>query len=114
MKRYFVTAVSVLAVSALQSGNPGGLLHAQARPAHQAPADSDWPMHNRDLQSTRFSPLTQITPANAGTLAVKWSYQAEAAVGAETPLVIDGVMYLNMGSAFVAIDAASGMLKWRS
>ena len=44
-------------------------------------ADSDWPMFNRDLAGTRFSPLTQINTANVGTLTRAWTYKLRPAEG---------------------------------
>src|SRR5262245_25588062 len=35
---------------------------------------SDWPMFNRDLGGTRFSPLKQITTKNVGTLKLAWKF----------------------------------------
>jgi len=35
---------------------------------------SDWPEYGRDKGGLRFSPLTQITPANVGDLRVAWTY----------------------------------------
>ncbi len=54
----------------------------------------DWPLHNLDLHNSRFSPLAQITSANAGTLALKWTFETSKAesIGSITPLVVDGVM----------------------
>jgi glucose dehydrogenase len=34
----------------------------------------DWPMYNRDLAGTRYSPLTQINRSNVGKLARAWSF----------------------------------------
>ena len=34
----------------------------------------EWPMHLHDAAGTRFSPLTQITPANVAELQVAWVY----------------------------------------
>ncbi|MEQ1898427.1 MAG: PQQ-binding-like beta-propeller repeat protein [Vicinamibacterales bacterium] len=74
----------------------------------------DWPLHNLDLQNSRFSPLAQITSANAGKLALKWTFETSKAesIGSVTPLVIDGVMYFNSGSKLFAVDAVSGKSKW--
>jgi quinoprotein glucose dehydrogenase len=42
-----------------------------------APA-SDWPMYNRDLAGTRYSPLTQINTKNVAALKQAWSFQLKA------------------------------------
>ena len=47
---------------------------AQTR-ATKPNADADWPMYNRDLGSTRFSPLTQLNTKNASDLKLAWSYK---------------------------------------
>src|SRR5262245_66471250 len=64
--------------------------------------DADWPMYNRDYAGTRYSPLTQITPANVANLKQVWSYrlrqagkQLAAASPSEifqeiTPIVVNG------------------------
>ncbi len=70
----------------------GWLLQAQ-------PDAADWPMYNRDLAGTRFSPLRQIDASNVGTLKQTWSYNLGHATGNEagsefTPIVVKGVLYL--------------------
>ena len=37
----------------------------------------NWLTYSGNYQGHRFSPLTQITPANAGSLRVKWAYQMD-------------------------------------
>jgi hypothetical protein len=34
----------------------------------------DWPHYGGGPEQTRYSPLTQITPANVATLKVAWTY----------------------------------------
>src|ERR1700751_4137036 len=55
---------------------------------------ADWPMYNRDLAGTRYSPLTQINTNNVADLKMAWSYRlsnapagrgAAPAAAAETP-----------------------------
>src|SRR5437870_6806168 len=36
---------------------------------------ADWPMYNRDLAGTRYSPLTQISATNVANLKMAWSYR---------------------------------------
>jgi quinoprotein glucose dehydrogenase len=56
-------------------------------------APTDWPTYNRDPGGTRYSPLTEITPANVGTLAVAWTYHMKPATvtGTEAPVPGPGV-----------------------
>ena len=57
------------------------LVYAQAQKAASAAvtpetyaASKEWPTYGHDSGGMRFSPLTQITPANVGTLEVAWVY----------------------------------------
>ena len=36
---------------------------------------ADWPMYNRDLAGTRYSPLTQINTANVSNVKLAWTYR---------------------------------------
>src|SRR5258707_14327628 len=66
------------------------------------PAHGDWPSFNRDLASTRFSPLARINTKNVARLKRAWSYKTgklrnagSITGGSEvTPIVVGGVMYL--------------------
>jgi quinoprotein glucose dehydrogenase len=41
----------------------------------------DWTSYGHDAGGGRFSPLTGITPANVGRLAVAWTYHMDPAYG---------------------------------
>lgn len=80
-----------------------------------AMADSaDWPSYGRDYTNQRYSPLAQITPANAKNLKLAWSYRTGVPHAFETsPIVIDGVMYITTAlNHVVALDARTGAKKW--
>src|SRR5678815_2689232 len=54
----------------------------------------NWLSYSGSMMSQRHSGLTQITPANAKDLSLKWVYQPRSLEKHEvTPLVVDGVMY---------------------
>ena len=90
-----------------------GALGQQGRGSAPPPA-ADWPMHNRDVRSTRYSPLDEINASNVSRLAVSWSFQPPGGlnISSITPLVVDGVMYFNSGSQLFALDAATGKKIW--
>ena len=98
-----------MAVVALALGGPAG---AQA-PAGTG-ANVDWPLHNLDIRNSRYAPLDEINASNVARLTVKWSYDAGAvdSIARNTPLVVDGVMYVDAGSKLFAVDAATGRLLW--
>src|SRR5918996_5673267 len=58
-----------------------GIAVAAQAPAPQQVAAGDWPMYSRDPGGTRFSPLTDITPANVSRLAQAWSVQLTQPAG---------------------------------
>jgi quinoprotein glucose dehydrogenase len=62
---------------ALAAGTIGTVLAQRA--ATPSAADANWPTYNRDPGGTRFSPLTEITPANVATLEVAWTYHMKPA-----------------------------------
>src|SRR2546429_6563106 len=74
----------------------------------------NWLIYSGGYFSNRYSALTQITPANAKNLELKWMYQA-AVAGAwqTTPLVADGMMYFTQRpNDVVALDAKTGRVFW--
>ena len=84
----------------------------------------DWPMFNRDLAGTRYSPLTQINTSNVSKLTQAWHYSFEregktikgdspSELYQEiTPIVVDGVMYLPSGDRVVALEPETGKEIW--
>ncbi len=81
----------------------------------RAMADSaNWPSYGRDYTNRRYSPLRQITPGNAGQLALAWKYETGIHHSFESsPVVVSGVMYFSTPlNHVVALDAATGQKKW--
>jgi quinoprotein glucose dehydrogenase len=109
---------------------------AVAFPAGAMPSDSNWANYGHGPGGMRYSPLTQITPANVAGLKLAWTYHmrpsdAEPVVGLDvpeakgrpgrgrfaaseaTPLVVDGVMYLPTPyGRVVALNADTGHEIW--
>ncbi len=77
-------------------------------------APGDWLTYSGNYQAHRFSGLTQITPANAAGLKVRWVYQASGPGRLETsPVVVDGVMYITQPPSTVkALDLRTGRPLW--
>ncbi len=84
------------------------ILHANQEP-------QNWLTYSGNLNSQRHSQLTQISPANARDLTLKWVYQSRSLDKHEvTPLVVDGVMYtIQSPNDVVALDAATGKTIWQ-
>ena len=107
MKRLgLITAVSIgIAAAVFAQSNQRTTTPAGAVPP------GDWHNINRDSGATRFSPLTQITPANVGNLKQSWTF-AMTGGGSSVPLVVNGVMYVSSGRRVVAIDGDTGKEVW--
>ena len=78
----------------------------------------DWPRFTRDLAGTRYSPLAQINTRNVSKLTPAWSFRLRPEgggmiVSGTTPIVVDGVLYLPIGNAVVALEGHSGKEIWR-
>src|SRR5262245_66479666 len=75
---------------------------------------SRWLIYSGDYSGQRFSPLTQITPANASQLAAQWTFQTGVVNKFEaTTIVLDGVLYVTgpLNHAW-AIDGRTGKQIW--
>lgn len=83
------------------------ILHADREP-------QDWLTYSGSLRGERYSPLTQITPANVKDLELAWIWQAQTRLRFEaTPLVVDGVLYtVQAPNDVVALDAVTGRVLW--
>jgi quinoprotein glucose dehydrogenase len=89
--------------------------------AQHTPGPTGWPASNYDESANRYSPLTQITPANVGTLQRAWSihlkpagYSGKLLRDDAIPIVIGNTMYVGSPyGAVIALDATSGAEKWR-
>ena len=87
--------------------------------------DADWPMYNRDLAGTRYSPLDQINTGNVSKLKPAWTYyfnrpDHKPISGPShfelfqqiTPIVVNDVMYLPAGDRVVALEPETGREIW--
>ena len=91
---------------------------APAQQPYNVASPADWPRYARDLEGTRFSPLDQIDTENVDGLEQAWSFRLRpeggaGLLGGTVPIVIDGIMYLPLGNAVVALEAHTGREIWR-
>ena len=77
------------------------------------PPDADWLNWRRSDDGFGYSPLTQINRSNARRLQLAWSLSLPAGTNQITPLVHDGVMYVNSFGTVQAIDASTGDVLWK-
>ncbi|HET9941746.1 MAG TPA: PQQ-dependent dehydrogenase, methanol/ethanol family [Terriglobia bacterium] len=123
-----VTVILAVALSAQgqRGGGGGGAAQAPATPQIAAPnvtparllnpaaEPQNWLMYSGNYASTRHSPLTQITTANARDLNLKWVFQSRSLEKSEvTPLVVNGIMYTVQSiNDVIALNAATGKAIW--
>lgn len=98
-------------------GTSGGMAAAAPMPAGMV---DDWTAFGRTQKGTRYSPDTQITPANVGRLQVAWKLSAGEPIGKSfahtfevTPLKIGDLLYIcTPRDRVIAVDADTGAVKW--
>lgn len=73
-----------------------------------------WLTYSGNYSAHRFSPLTQLTPANVSNLRLKWAYQlGSGATFENSPVVVDGIMYVTESPSNVsALDLRTGRRLW--
>jgi len=103
---------------------PGAAPSATPPGAAGAVPDGEWHAYGRTGYGQRFSPLTQITPANASQLKMAWEYRTGDVRGKDgdpeettyevTPLKIDNRLFLcTPHQSVIALDATTGQQLWR-
>ncbi|MCR5864160.1 PQQ-binding-like beta-propeller repeat protein [Aquincola sp. J276] len=125
MKLSHITMAALMAMAAC------GAAAVLAQPAPSpslAPAGSNWPLVHGNLGSQGYSSLTQINKGNIRSLGPAWVVHTNVEpvtqpapgpgssdVGQQTtPVVVDGVMYLDTpGGGVMALNAATGAVKWK-
>lgn len=79
----------------------------------------NWLSNGGNVQNQRYSPLSQITAANVGTLKGVWRTHLGSGSAAKysqeaTPVVYEGIMYVPTGNNDIsALDAKTGQMLWQ-
>jgi quinoprotein glucose dehydrogenase len=100
------------------------IAHGQEPVSPKPVAKADWPHYAGDQDASHYSPLTEITSENVSKLAIAWEWKPAEKVlpdfgtrpGAfqNTPLMIDGVLYISTPyNQVAALEAATGRELWR-
>lgn len=86
-----------------------------AAPPATLQSRAEWPSYNNSLEGTRYSPLTQITPANASGLERACTFDTGEQMSMQSgPVVVGGVLYLTTDTSTYAIDAATCRRIWHT
>ncbi len=87
----------------------------QAASTAASPAPGDWPVYNRNLSGNRYSPLAQITTANAASIKQVCTTKVKEVGSFQTgPLAIGGTLYLTSAHDTYAINGATCALVWEN
>ena len=74
----------------------------------------DWPTYHGDPSGNRYTTLTQIDKTNVSHLAPRWVFPLSNVTQVEnTPIVVEGIMYVSSANEVYALDAGSGRQIWR-
>ncbi len=86
-----------------------------SKPTSDNHGNVDWPSYGLDLQSQRFSGLSQINQGNVTQLKMAWTVETGVkATFQATPVVVNGVMYVSLPFNHVlALDAVTGKQLWK-
>jgi alcohol dehydrogenase (cytochrome c) len=80
----------------------------------QNPPEQDWLQWGRTYNGQNFSPLKRITRDNVQNLKPGWRAPLDGGLSMPTPIVHDGVMFLQtIPDTVLALDASNGDLLWR-
>ncbi|MBO9518152.1 MAG: pyrroloquinoline quinone-dependent dehydrogenase [Porphyrobacter sp.] len=116
-RRAHLLAVSAFALSlAACAQTPGAGSASQAALANETFDYVGWDQYLGGPDSSQYTALDQITPANVGQLQVAWEFPTgEGAAPQFNPIVVDGTMYVQTGDGQIAaLDPATGQQRWKS
>ena len=106
-----------LAIAGLSAALVAGSALAQtaAQLVGDAKNPADVLTYGMGYNHQRYASSKQITPANIKNLVPVWNLSLDNSANASTqPLVVDGIMYVATHNATVAIDAVTGVTKWKT
>jgi len=76
--------------------------------------DGEWLLWRRTYEAFGYSPLKKINKANVNELRVAWTWSLPNGPNESTPVVHDGVLFVqSYGDKVQALDAATGDLLWQ-
>ena len=79
----------------------------------EAPPAGDWLTYRRSYRSIGYSPLTQVNARTVGRLRETWAMLLAPSGNEITPLVHDGVIFIESGASIEALDGSNGDLLWQ-
>ena len=106
---------SLLGATLLEKGNTKFTLLARDGDVYREKPivpKSDWLMYDGSHTGNRYSTLDQINPTNVQRLGAVWTFAMPESRPQNTPVVVDGVMYVTGWNELYALDATTGRTLW--
>ncbi|HUI78548.1 MAG TPA: PQQ-binding-like beta-propeller repeat protein [Bryobacteraceae bacterium] len=76
-------------------------------------SQTDWPTYHGDPSGNRYSQIAQINRSNVARLAPRWVFPMPNVTTIEnTPVMVEGIMYVSSANEVYALDAGSGRAIW--
>ena len=108
-----VALIVLAAFAAAADGAPAAMkIEVRAEELLQS-AGANWISYNGDYSGRRYSALSEITPASLPQLSAAWVFHAHNTNRLEnTPVVVNGVMFVTAANDAFALDARTGREMW--
>jgi quinohemoprotein ethanol dehydrogenase len=106
-------ALLILVLPALAAAQGAGNV-TEARVLAEADNGRNWFLKGGSFRGDHYTPLARVNDENVGDLGLAWSTELPIPDGTPTtPIIVDGTIYIGGAySRVVAIDAASGDIRW--
>ena len=89
------------------------LLRKSGKQYREVTSQVDWTSYNGDTSGNRYTKTTLINKANVKMLAPKWTFPMPNVPQVEnTPVVVEGIMYVSNANECYALDAGTGRQIW--
>src|SRR5436305_6952061 len=77
------------------------------------PPGANWSSYSGDYSGRRYSGLSEIIPANVAQLRAQWIFHVSNTNWLEnTPIVVNGIMFVTASNDAFALDARTGRVIW--
>jgi alcohol dehydrogenase (cytochrome c) len=88
-------------------------IHVRAKDLLVSPPEANWISYNGDYTGRRYSRLDEINVATVPQLRAAWVFHAPNSNRLEnTPVVVNGMMYVTAANDAFALDASTGRVVW--
>jgi alcohol dehydrogenase (cytochrome c) len=106
-------AVLMLAAFAAADGGTATKIDVRAEDLLVQPVAANWISYNGDYSGRRYSSLSQITAATLPQLQAQWVFHVPNTNRLEnTPVVVNGMMFVTAANDAFALDARTGRVVW--